>query len=180
MPTSLQKTRKHIAKKRNGEVNALHEKSRDSMRLHKASMRDLRLQKLSSARNKREQPIVDRVAHFQEGLKESVSKPLDIAAVQELIHAFVHQYDDEYDELRKARRPGRPGSTREDLLKLKIAALETEYKNGFLIPDVMQQDSAKLIEDWEGTWANLTTMPWIKVSSSGQARPADFPSKGIN
>lgn len=57
MPTSLAKTRKQIAKKRNGEVNALHEKSRDSLRLHKAGVRDLRLQRLSDARSKREQPI---------------------------------------------------------------------------------------------------------------------------
>lgn len=57
MPSTLHKTRKQISKKRNGAVNALHEKSRDSMRLHKASVRDQRLEKLASARSKREQPI---------------------------------------------------------------------------------------------------------------------------
>lgn len=57
MPSSLQKTRKHIAKKRNGEVNALHAKSRDSLRLHKAGVRDQRLEKLAAARSKKEQPI---------------------------------------------------------------------------------------------------------------------------
>lgn len=57
MPSSLLKTRKHIAKKRKGEVNALHEKFRDSRRLHKASARDQRLEKLSVIRSKKEQPI---------------------------------------------------------------------------------------------------------------------------
>jgi translation machinery-associated protein 16 len=57
MPTTLQKTRKHIAKKRNGVPNALHEKSRDSLRLHKAGVRDQRLEKLAAARSKKEQPI---------------------------------------------------------------------------------------------------------------------------
>lgn len=57
MPSSLQKTRKQIAKKRSGEVNALHARSRDSVRLHKASARDLRLEKLAASRNKKEQPI---------------------------------------------------------------------------------------------------------------------------
>lgn len=57
MPSTLHKTRKQISKKRNGEVNALHEKSRDSLRLHKAGVRDQRLEKLAAARNKREQPI---------------------------------------------------------------------------------------------------------------------------
>ena len=44
---------------------------------------------------------------------------------------FIHQYDEEYDGLKKARRPGRPATAREDLLKLKIAALEKEYQTGF-------------------------------------------------
>ena len=57
MPSTLQKTRKQISKKRNGQVNALHEKSRDTLRLHKAGVRDQRLEKLAAARSKREQPI---------------------------------------------------------------------------------------------------------------------------
>lgn len=57
MPSSLHKTRKQIAKKRNGAPTALHEKSRDSLRLHKASVRDQRLARLSEARSKKEQPI---------------------------------------------------------------------------------------------------------------------------
>lgn len=57
MSTSLDKTRKHIAKKRNGVPTALHEKSRDTLRLRKASLRDHRLAKLAQARSKKEQPI---------------------------------------------------------------------------------------------------------------------------
>jgi translation machinery-associated protein 16 len=43
----------------------------------------------------------------------------------------VHQYDEELNELKKARRPGRPASTKEDLLKAKINVLEKEYQSGF-------------------------------------------------
>lgn len=48
-----------------------------------------------------------------------------------IVISFVHQYDEEYSEAKKLRRPGRPASVREDLLRMKIEALETEYKNGF-------------------------------------------------
>ena len=44
---------------------------------------------------------------------------------------FVRRYDEEYEALKKARRQGRPASTREDLLKAKIAELEKEYRDGF-------------------------------------------------
>lgn len=43
----------------------------------------------------------------------------------------MHQYDEELSELKKARRPGRPSSTKEDLLKVKINALLKEYQTGF-------------------------------------------------
>ncbi|KAL6852694.1 translation machinery-associated protein 16 [Amphichorda felina] len=180
MPSTLDKTRKHISKKRNGVINALHVKSRDSMRLHKAGIRDQRLEKLASARSKREQPIYDRVCYFQESVREKGGEPLEMEAVKELINSFIHQYDEEYDEVKKSRRPGRPASAREDLLKMKISALKTEYDQGFWLPNVMSAEKVKLLIEWEGSWTYLTNIPWIKVSSSGQSRPADFPAKGLN
>ena len=47
------------------------------------------------------------------------------------LRRFVHQYDEEYDAVKKTRRTGRPASAKEDLLKMKISNLEDEYKNGF-------------------------------------------------
>ena len=44
---------------------------------------------------------------------------------------YVHEYDEEYEEVKKTRRPGRPASTREDLLRMKIEALSKEQKDGF-------------------------------------------------
>jgi translation machinery-associated protein 16 len=47
------------------------------------------------------------------------------------IFSFVHQYDEELSDLKKARRPGRPASAKEDLLKVKINTLEKEHETGF-------------------------------------------------
>jgi translation machinery-associated protein 16 len=44
---------------------------------------------------------------------------------------FVHQHDEEFDILKKERRAGRPASTREDVLRMKISMDEKEYENGF-------------------------------------------------
>lgn len=57
MAKTLEKTRKQIAKKRNGTIQALHEKSRDSRRLHRAQVRDDRLEKIAEARRKKDQPL---------------------------------------------------------------------------------------------------------------------------
>lgn len=45
--------------------------------------------------------------------------------------SFVHQHDEELDEVKKTRRKGRPASAREDLLKVKIEELQKEWQNGF-------------------------------------------------
>lgn len=82
--------------------------------------------------------------------------------------------------MKKARRPGRPASAREDLLKMKIDAWKTEYDQGFCIPDVMDAENLELVKSWEGTWTKITSMTFIKVTSSGQSRKTDFPSKGLN
>jgi translation machinery-associated protein 16 len=44
---------------------------------------------------------------------------------------FVRQHDEEMSTLKKERRPGRPASTREDILRIKIAADEKEDRDGF-------------------------------------------------
>ncbi|RGP64933.1 hypothetical protein FLONG3_9401 [Fusarium longipes] len=183
MPTTLHKTRKQISKKRGGVVNALHEKSRDSMRLHKAGIRDQRIEKLAAARGKKEQPLVDRVAFFQQALRvkdrENKSAP-ELDEVQRMIHTFVHQYDEEYDAAKKTRRPGRPASVKEDLLKAKINTLEEEYKSGFIMPDLLDSHNVNILLLWEGSWSYLTQLKWIKVNSEGQVRSTAFPSGGTN
>ena len=92
--------------------------------------------------------VVVRAAYFQDAIRENNGQPLELDAIQTLIReychlkllcsrlwliipSFVHQHDEEFNELKKERRPGRPASTREDLLRMKIAQDEKEYEDGF-------------------------------------------------
>ena len=47
---------------------------------------------------------------------------------------FCHQHDEEYHEMKKARRSGRPPTTKEDLLRMKMEALHKEERDGFCKP----------------------------------------------
>lgn len=196
MPSTLHKTKKQISKKRNGTVNALHDKSRDSLRLHRAVRRDQRLEKLAAARSKKEQPILERAFYFQEQVQDTNGEPLTLEVVQACIDEWIHQYDEEYNEIKSTRRKGQPAKPREDLLKLKASNLAAEYETGFCelfafarhedmltsaaIPDVLSEENAKKLNEWDGNWGYLTTIPWIKVQKTGRSRSADFPSKGLN
>jgi translation machinery-associated protein 16 len=56
MPKSFEKARKKIAKKK-GTVDAIHEYSRDSKKLHRAHARDAKLEKIVASRKKANQPF---------------------------------------------------------------------------------------------------------------------------
>ncbi|CAK7230371.1 translation machinery-associated protein 16 [Sporothrix bragantina] len=174
MQRTLDKTRKQIVKKK-GPMGTVHEGSRDSRRLRKALARDGRLGKLATSRKKHEQPLVDRAAFFQESIRETGIEVFDTEQFLALVKSFVHQHDEEMDELKHARRPGRPASMREDTLKVKIAALEKEFQNGFLVPDLTCQDNVSALERWDGTWLHLNSLNWVRVTDAGASRPATFP-----
>ncbi|KAI8626155.1 translation machinery-associated protein 16 [Xylariaceae sp. FL1651] len=177
MPKTLERTRKAIAKKK-GTVDSLHQYSRDSKRLHRAQVRDEKLEKIAAARRKKDQPYIERTAFFQEALKQNGGQPLNIDVIHELIKTYVHQYDEELEEVKKLRRPGQPAKAKEDLLKVKIAHLQKEYQNGFLLPVLDTQENAIIIGKWEGSWSYLTTLKWARISSDGKVQPATFPPKG--
>ncbi|KAI2635758.1 translation machinery-associated protein 16 [Hypomontagnella submonticulosa] len=177
MPKTFERTRKAIAKKK-GAVDSLHQFSRDSKRLHRAQVRDEKLEKIAASRRKNDKPHLERAAFFQEALKQNGGKPLQTDVIQELIKSFVHQYDEELDEVKKTRRPGRPASAKEDLLKVKIDKLQKEYQNGFLIPVLDAEENAALLNRWEGSWSYLTTLTWVRISSAGIVQPSSFPPRG--
>ncbi|KAK0721430.1 translation machinery-associated protein 16 [Apiosordaria backusii] len=180
MAKTFEKERKRIAKKRNGTIDALHANSRNAKRLHKAVIRDDRLGKLAAARKKQDKPLIHRTRFFLAAARENELKPLEPAAIQALIQEFVQQHNEEYEEIKKTRRSGRPPSTREDLLKMAIAALEMEHKNGFYLPDLTSEKNLELLERWDGSnWAFLTNVTWVKISADGTTKPSSFPPQGL-
>ncbi|KAK4445026.1 translation machinery-associated protein 16 [Podospora aff. communis PSN243] len=175
MAKTLEKTRKQIAKKKGGAIDALHANSRNAKRLHKAQVRDERLEKIAESRKKQDRPLLQRVSHFRDIVRENENKPLDLEAVKSKIHEYVHQHDEVFEEVKKSRRPGRPASTREDLLRMKIAALQKEQQDGFYIPDLTTEKNLQLLDRWEGEWAFLSNLDWVKIMGTGTVKPAKFP-----
>ncbi|KAI0017094.1 translation machinery-associated protein 16 [Xylariomycetidae sp. FL0641] len=177
MPKTLARTRKAIAKKK-GPIETLHQYSRDSKRLHRAQVRDEKLEKIAASRKKHDQPYIERAAFFQEAAKQSGGEPLPLETIQDLVKTFVGQFDEELSELKKNRRPGRPSTAKEDLLKLKVTNLQTEYRNGFLMPALDDKLNVSQLERWEGAWSFLTTLKWARVASDGTVQPSSFPPRG--
>ncbi|ROW15761.1 hypothetical protein VPNG_02063 [Cytospora leucostoma] len=175
MPKTLEKTRKQIAKKRNGTIDALHQYSRDSKRLHKAQVRDERLEKLIAARKKHDQPLIGRIRFFQKAARDNEKRTFEMDKIQSLISEYVHQYDEEMEAMKKTRRAGRPASASHDMLKLKIDGLVKEQQNGFYIPDLTKQDNIDLLDRWEGAWSFFASMSYVRIAKDGTVKPSSFP-----
>lgn len=64
MPKTFERTRKAIAKKK-GAVDSLHQYSRDSKRLHRAQVRDGKLEKIAASRKKSDKPYRMSIEHLE-------------------------------------------------------------------------------------------------------------------
>ncbi|OCL14071.1 hypothetical protein AOQ84DRAFT_281859 [Glonium stellatum] len=177
MPSkSFNKVQKHIAKKK-GRNTVLHENSRDTHRLQRASARDDKLNRLAAVRGKQNRPYLQRVLFFQKVAAEKAS-PFSIAEIQAFIEEYLHRDDEEIAQLKAERRPGRPPSSREDLLKQKHILEDREYVSGYWLPDLESPDSLGVLKEWNGEWVGLNRLKFVRIEKSGTKHESSFPPKG--
>jgi len=94
--------------------------------------------------------------------------------------SYLNQHAAELAELKKQRRPGRPSSTREDLLGRSMVTAEKEYDSGFWLPDMQDEGNLELLRNWNGQWTSLSTLKYIRLSRDGSIRQSRFPPKGLS
>ncbi|KAI9839737.1 MAG: hypothetical protein M1837_002025 [Sclerophora amabilis] len=176
MPRSLAKVQKKI-KRKHGNATSLNENSRNSQRLRRAELREDKLARVSTAKAKSHQPQLKRVAIFQKAARE-FGGPLQIARIQDLIQGYIHRDEEELSRLKKERRPGRPATTKEDLLNQRIAAESREYEIGFYIPDMEDSTNIQRLIDWNGEWTSLSVIKFSRLTRAGVTKEANFPPTG--
>lgn len=179
MARALQKVQKKISKKRNGKTTALHENSRNAQRLRQAGAREDKLARIMSAAAKSNQVYVDRVAWFQEMVKDS-EQPLSDAELQQAVTDFVGREDEELAELKAAQRPGRPRSRAEEVIQNRIDAEMSQYKAGFWAPEVRDAESLEKLQHWGGQWGGLGSLKFVRVTKDGDVKPSTFPPKSLS
>ncbi|KAI9706573.1 MAG: hypothetical protein M1836_003580 [Candelina mexicana] len=176
MPKSLAKVQKKISKKK-GSTNSLHENSRDSQRLRRAGARDDKLAKVAAARVKSNQPHLQRVSFFQQAAQQA-NESMTLDTIQGVIQSYLGRSNEELVKLKHERRPGRPSSTREDLLKQRMMMEEREYDTGLWMPDLGIEENLKQLEKWNGEWGSLNTLKYVRIARSGTKHNSSFPPKG--
>ena len=210
MAKSLAKVQKKISKKKR-KITSLHENSRDSQKLRRAGARSEKLERVSAARAKANQPhrklmsttsILLLNAHtmkytespfFRErqrwprGLwspkryrfsSRGLLRPRTHIATILKFNRYLGRHDEEIEQLESERRPGRPSSNREDLLKQQLAIEAREYSAGFWLPDMEDNENLDLLRNWNGKWTSLSNFKYVRLTRAGTSSPSRFPPKG--
>ncbi|KAL8841340.1 MAG: hypothetical protein Q9170_000971 [Blastenia crenularia] len=197
MPKDLAKVQKKISKKK-GSKASIHENSRDAKRLRRAGARSDKLERLATARGKASQPMrtqrydpwtfqfmleltdhlaVQRIAFFRTAA-ESMTQPFTVSSTQSLIETYLSRSSSELSTLQSARRPGRPTSTREDMLRQRTETEAKEYVSGYWIPDMEDLDTLEKLRAWNEEWTSLNTLKFVRITQQGVRHASSFPPKG--
>ncbi|KAL9000852.1 MAG: hypothetical protein Q9169_000607 [Polycauliona sp. 2 TL-2023] len=176
MPKNLAKVQKKIRKKQ-GATISLHEDSRNAKRLRRAGARSDKLDKVAAARGKALQPYLRRISFFQSAAQEA-SGPFTAESMQALIEIYLDRDSTELTTIQTERRPGRPSSTAEDMLKQRIEAEANEYKSGYWIPDMGDLPSLEKLKEWNEQWTSLGTLKYLRIAKDGTTHTSNFPPKG--
>ena len=94
--------------------------------------------------------------------------------------SFIGRDDEELESLKAQRRPGRPPSSQEDRLRHRKEDEQREYRSGFWVPELRDEQSRLKLERWNGEWAALNTLKFVRIDSGGGIKPSSFPPKGLS
>jgi translation machinery-associated protein 16 len=169
---------KLISKKR-GKLDALHENSRDSKRLQRASAREDKLARAAAATLTARLIYVDRISFFQERLKD-IPGSLCIADVADLVKKYIHRDASEIEQLQQGRRKGRPPSKREEAIVQRTESEEKEFMTGFWMPDLIQDEVRTKLLAWNGIWSSLSAIKFIRLTRDGVMQSSAFPPTGLS
>ena len=92
--------------------------------------------------------------------------------------SYLARDEEELSQLKAERRPGRPSSNREDLLKQRMQTEEREFNAGYWIPDLQDDKSLAALREWSGDWENLNTLKFVRLAKGGRKTESSFPPKG--
>ena len=179
MPSKLAKVQKHVSKKKGTKSTALHENSRDALRIRKAGARDDRVARVAAIRQNANRQWLERMMFFQDRMPDTLH-PLDVSQILELCKEYLARDDGELEQIKKQRRPGRPPSTRQTVLEQQREMEKREFESGLWVPNLQDEETLVKFDAWKGEWIGLGTLRFIRVNDKGDVSESSFPPRGAS
>lgn len=163
-----------VQKKVSSRDNVIHPRSRNSKQIARATLRQEKLNKKQAARNDVHGSKIWRFQFFQhivnldriQAQKQENPSPkkYTVDDLRTYVDLFLSTDLKEIEKLQSERRPGRPSSSRQDKLQLKIDSEQSEYKSGFLVPDLTDESCVEALTNWKGDLGGLNAIKTTMVA----------------
>lgn len=142
-----------------------HPYSRRATQLARVAHRKDKLNQAKSVRSRSSNAKVDRLSTLILMLPDDIDALPDLASVHSFVaDSFLTRHNDELQELKADRRPGRPPHKREIELKEIIAKELQEYNEGLELPDLTNATNVKLLREWQGDPQALPLFRMVRIS----------------
>ena len=139
---------------------------------------------------------MDRIHYFHDAV-QTVENPLSDAELADMVtkyvefrtpayrhglthHRCISRDEEELAQLQQERRKGRPPIRREEALTQRTQTEEKEFKTGFWMPDMSDEDVLVALKAWNGKWSGLSPLKFIRLTQAGVKQSSSFPPKSIS
>ncbi|AOA60511.1 Ribosome associating protein [Komagataella phaffii CBS 7435] len=164
---SLRKVTKNISKSK----SAIHPKGRKFKQLTRASLREKKIAAKKELRSEQKQNDLLIVAFFQDSILETSRLDTKIFTIDDMkafIETFIARDDQELQDLKDSRRPGRPASNKQMLLEARREQECGFYSAGWSVPDLTNEENVQRLRAWEGSFGGVTSLKFVSVSEKSQ------------
>ncbi|ODV77450.1 uncharacterized protein CANTADRAFT_56349 [Suhomyces tanzawaensis NRRL Y-17324] len=169
---NLNKVTKNLSKS----TGTIHIKGRKFKQLNRATLRDKKItaKKLKSLEQKENELAV--IFFLQKLIKDdedfSKFETFTLKQMKGFVELFIQRYDDELDQLRADRRPGRPQTNRQQILEEAVKHDRHVYETGMKIPNLTDKETVDRIRAWNGTTGGTTVMKFVHVYKDMESMPS--------
>ncbi|KAK6459182.1 translation machinery-associated protein 16 [Scheffersomyces xylosifermentans] len=168
---NLNKVTKNLSKS----TGSIHIKGRKFKQLNRATLRDKKITSKKIKSLEQKENDLASIFFLQKLINEDDEfKTVQTFTLQEMksfIELFISRFDDELEQLRKDRRPGRPQTNRQQILEEKRKYDQQIYLTGFKIPDLTDKGTVDRLKLWNGTTGGATVMKFVHVSKDMEQLP---------
>lgn len=168
---SLSKIQKKVEK--TGKSASLHPQSLKLKQLNRATLRKEKISKQKATRDSLKDDKNLRIHFFKDAVNLDDKKTYDLEEMKQFINAFISRDDNELEKLKSDRRPGRPASSRQDLLENRIRQEKKEFHSGFKMPNLSDKKTVEHLKNWSGDHSGLSIMKFIRVTNEMTELPEE-------
>lgn len=166
----MAKTLLKVQQKINKKKSPIHPKGRKAQILARASLREERVNKkklIHTMKKTEENQIVDFIQEYINTPEALSQETFNLEEMKSLIETFINRDVEELDNLRAARRPGRPTTKRHDILEFRIKQERHFYLTGWKVPDLRDPVNVTKLRLWQGGHGGLTSIKFVIVKKQG-------------